>query len=263
MASSIQSIPLDKLLPHPDNPNRMSKANLAKLVRNIERSGRYEPLIVRPCPDKSKTVTPAKAGVQKDDDAMDSRLRGNDIKETGGRFQIINGYHRCHALAKLGYKTADCIVWDIDDEQADILLATLNRLGGSDNLDKKIDLLKRLNKKMESGELAKLLPQTAKQIEHVTSLKMPNTPVKINAKCFSNPMVFFVNDAQQKTIENALSLAEEPRSEIVNPQDARRRMAYAKIPTGMPYGTKAAKRAAALAQIAGDFLNRSKSNSRT
>jgi len=214
MASSIQSIPLDKLVAHPDNPNQQSKVNFGKLVRNIERSGRYEPLIVRPCPTSS------------------------------GRFQIINGYHRCRALAKLGYKTADCIVWDIDDEQTDILLATLNRLGGSDNLDKKLNLLKRLNKRMESAELAKLLPQTAKQIEQLTNLKMPSTPVT-DAKCFSNPMVFFVNDAQQGTIENALSLAEESRSEIV-------KMAYAK--------TKAAKRAAALAQIAGDFLNHSKFN---
>ena len=207
MASSIQSIPLDKLVAHPDNPNQQSKVNFGKLVRNIERSGRYEPLVVRPCPASE------------------------------GCFQIINGYHRCHALAKLGYKTADCIVWDIDDEQTDILLATLNRLGGSDNLDKKLNLLKRLNRRMESGELAKLLPQTAKQIEQLTNLKMPSTPVT-DAKCFSNPMVFFVNDAQQGTIENALSLAEESRSEI----------------------TIAAKRAAALAQIAGDFLNHSKFN---
>jgi ParB/RepB/Spo0J family partition protein len=218
MASAIQSIPLDKLVAHPDNPNRMSKANIAKLVRNIEQTGRYEPIMVRPHPQR------------------------------GNYFQIINGEHRCCALAKLGYKTADCIVWDIDDEQTDILLATLNRLGGTDELGKKLELLKRLNKRMESGELSKLLPQTAKQIERLTNLKMPSTPAKTIAKCFSNPMVFFVNDAQQETIENALSLAQESRSEIV-------KMAYAK--------TKAAKRAAALAQIAGEFLNQLRLNSRT
>jgi ParB/RepB/Spo0J family partition protein len=214
MASAIQSIPLDKLVAHPDNPNRMSKANIAKLVRNIEQTGRYEPIMVRPHPQR------------------------------GNYFQIINGEHRCCALAKLGYKTADCIVWDIDDEQTDILLATLNRLGGTDELGKKLELLKRLNKRMESGELSKLLPQTAKQIERLTNLKMPSTP----AKTIANPMVFFVNDAQQETIENALSLAQESRSEIV-------KMAYAK--------TKAAKRAAALAQIAGEFLNQLRLNSRT
>ena len=206
MTNSIESIALDKLIAHPNNPNRMSKVNFAKLVRNIERTGRYEPLIVRPCPEKT------------------------------GYFQIINGHHRCHALAKLGYKTADCIVWDIDDEETDILLATLNRLGGSDELGKKLKLFERLNKRLEAGRLAKLLPQTAKQIERLNNLKMPITPAKINAKCFVNPLVFFVNDSQQERIEKALSLVEEPKAEM----------------------TKAAKRAAALTHMAGYFLNRPK-----
>jgi ParB/RepB/Spo0J family partition protein len=211
MAISIQAILLNKLIAHPDNPNRMSKSNLAKLVRNIEQTGRYEPIIVRPHPQKQNY------------------------------FQIINGYHRCQALTKLGYKTADCIVWDTDDKQTDILLATLNRLGGLDNLDKKIGLLKRLNKRMESAELAKLLPATAKQIERLVNLKRPKRPASIHPQLLMNPMVFFVNDAQQKTIENALSLVQESRNEE----------------------TKAARRAAALAQIAEHFLNHSKFNSRT
>ena len=211
MTNSIQSIALDKLAAHPDNPNQQSRVNFAKLVRNIERTGRYEPLIVRPCPDKAD------------------------------RFQIINGYHRCHALTKLGYKTADCIVWDIDNEETDILLATLNRLGGSDELGKKLKLLKRLNKRVESAELAKLLPQTARQIERLANLKMPTAPAKINAKCFAIPLVFFVNDTQQKQIEKALSLVEEPKAKT----------------------TKAARRAAALSHIAGYFLNHSKINLRT
>jgi len=211
MTNSIQSIALDNLDFHPDNPNQQSRVNFAKLVRNIERTGRYEPLIVRPCPDKAE------------------------------RFQIINGYHRYHALTKLGYKTADCIVWDIDNEETDILLATLNRLGGSDNLGKKLKLLKRLNKRVESAELAKLLPQTARQIERLANLKMPTAPAKINAKCFAIPLVFFVNDTQQQQIEKALSLVEEPKAKT----------------------TKAARRAAALSHIAGYFLNHSKINLRT
>ncbi len=216
MTNSVQSIALDKLVAHPDNPNKMSKTTFGKLVRNIERAGRYEPIVVRPHPER------------------------------GGYFQIINGHHRCLALTKLGHKSADCVVWNIDDEQTDILLVTLNRLGGTDELGKKLELLKRLNKRMESGELAKLLPQTTKQLERLTNLKMPSMPAE--AKSFSNPMVFFVNDAQQETIENALSLAQESRSEIA-------KVACAK--------TKAAKRAAALADIAGEFLKHLKFNSGT
>jgi ParB/RepB/Spo0J family partition protein len=207
--NSIQSIALDKLEFHPDNPNKQSKANFAKLVRNIERTGRYEPLVVRPCSEKA------------------------------GRFQIINGHHRCHALSRLGYETIDCIVWDVNDEETDILLATLNRLGGSDELGKKLKLLKRLNKKIGTAELAKLLPQTAKQIERLTNLKRPVALAKISAKCFASPLVFFVNDTQQQLIERALSLVQEPEAEM----------------------TKAVKRAAALTQMAGYFLNNSKISS--
>lgn len=52
MKSKIREIALDKLIPHPDNANRMSRAALAKLVRNIERTGCYEPLVVRPHPEQ-------------------------------------------------------------------------------------------------------------------------------------------------------------------------------------------------------------------
>ncbi|HUT30202.1 MAG TPA: ParB/RepB/Spo0J family partition protein [Sedimentisphaerales bacterium] len=202
MANAIKSIVLDKLVAHPDNPNRQSKVNFAKLLHNIERTGRYEPLVVRPCPNKP------------------------------GLYQIINGHHRCQALAKLGHKAADCVVWDIDDEQTDILLATLNRLGGSDQLGKKLELLKRLKKKLDTGELARLIPHTRKQIERLTNLKLPSAPAKIDAAAFTNPVVFFLDDRQQQIVNEALSLAARSGKEK----------------------TRAAQNAAALTRIAEQFL---------
>jgi len=229
MANQIQSIVLDKLIPHPDNPNRMSKANFAKLVRNIERTGRYEPLVVRPCP-------------QEKCHSRESGNPDNNRKIEAKCFQIINGHHRCRALRKLGYKSADVVVWDIDEKDADILLATLNRLGGSDVLEKKLTLLKRLNQRMQTRELAKLLPQTAKQLERLTAI--------LNAR-FSIPdehrapgskyraLVFFVNDKQQQVVENALSTA---LSEVEQQP------------------TKAMKNAAVLTYIAQQFLNSTRRN---
>lgn len=176
MTNKIQSVAIDRFVPHPDNPNRMSKANFAKLVRNIERTGRYEPLVARPCPDRP------------------------------GYFQIINGHHRWQVLAQLGHKAADAVIWNVDDEQTDILLATLNRLAGFDVLEKKLALLRRLSERMRTKELAKLLPQTAKQMEHLTNLKMPAAPV--DAKPFATPMVFFLTAEQLPIVEDALFLAE-------------------------------------------------------
>jgi ParB/RepB/Spo0J family partition protein len=179
MNNELRTIRLEKLLPHPDNPNRMSKANFSKLVRNIEQTGRYEPLLVRPHPDKA------------------------------GCFQIINGFHRYQALKQLGYKTANVVVWNIDDHQTDILLATINRLSGTDVLEKKLALLRKLNSKLSARELAKLLPVTSKQIERLANLKLPATPANIPTNGFAQPMVFFVTSVQKQKIEKALALATE------------------------------------------------------
>jgi ParB/RepB/Spo0J family partition protein len=209
MLNQVQSIALDKLVAHPDNPNRMSKAKFAKLVCNIERTGRYEPLVVRPCPQKPDC------------------------------FQIINGHHRWRALRELGYKTAEALVWDVNDQDTDILLATLNRLGGSDVLDKKLALLKRLNKSAFDGrtaKLAKLLPQTSNQIKRLTELAISDCrkAVENRKSQIFNPLVFFLNDKQQEVVAKALSTA---MSEV---EESR---------------TKALKNAAAFTCIAQEFIN--------
>ncbi len=229
----VSRIAIDRLIAHPGNPNRMSKTNFAKLVRNIEQTGRYEPLVVRPAPKSAGTGTYL---------LPDGRPVEASADLGAGFFQIINGHHRWQALKKLGCKTADTIVWDIDDEQADILLATLNRLGGSDVLEKKLALLKRLNIRTEAGNLAKLLPQTVKQIERLASLASGRSSLvaqgpgdENRATVFLNPLVFFVNPKQQQLVENALSLA---RSRCAGKNEK----------------TKAKKNAAALTHIAQYFL---------
>jgi ParB-like chromosome segregation protein Spo0J len=199
--NQVTSIPIDKLTAHTSNPNRMSKRNFARLVRNIERTGRYEPLVVR--------------------------RHGDD-------FQIINGHHRCKALKQLGYETADAVVWDVDDAEADILLTTLNRLGGSDMLDRKLDLLERINREMNAREMTKLLPFTRSQIEKLRHIKIPSAPAKIDVKSFAVPMVFFLSNNQQQTVKQALSLTNESLAEK----------------------TKAAKNAAALTEMARCFIRR-------
>jgi len=209
MLNKVQSISLKKLVAHPDNPNRMSKAKFAKLLRNIERTGRYEPLVVRPCPQKPDC------------------------------FQIINGHHRWRALRELGYKTAEVLIWNVNDQDTDILLVTLNRLGGSDVFDKKLALLKRLNKSAFDGrtaQLAKLLPQTASQIKRLTELAISDCQKAVeNHKSQKlNPLVFFLNDKQQEVIAKALSVV---TSEVEENR------------------TKALKNTAALTYIAQEFIN--------
>lgn len=180
----LYSIFIKRIVANPDNPNKMSKPKFVKLVRNIARTGIYEPLLVRP-----------------------SKLDKN-------YYEIINGYHRCHALLKLGRKTAICFLCDVPDEEVNILLATLNRLGGFDDVGKRINLLKSLVKKQTPKELAKMLNATAPQIERTTTLTIEKAKKGKKEACYLNPMVFFVTDKQKKIIEQAMSsLAEQVKDE--------------------------------------------------
>ncbi|HUT45852.1 MAG TPA: ParB/RepB/Spo0J family partition protein [Sedimentisphaerales bacterium] len=195
----VSSIPIDKLTAHPGNPSRMSKRSFTRLVRNIERTGRYEPLVVR---------------------------RQRDC------LQIINGHNRWLALRQLGYETIDAVVWDLNDAEADILLCTLNRLKGSDVLAKKLALLDRINRNTEAREMARILPFTCSQIERLGNLKVPSAPAEVSAKSFAEPMVFFLSDDQQQIVAEALALAPVSRNDK----------------------TKAARNAAALAEMAQCFI---------
>ncbi len=95
-------IPIDSLVPHPENSNYMPAGMLRKLRLHIERTGRYEPLTVRPHPTLE------------------------------GRFELLNGHNRLRVLRAIGHQSARCVVWDVNDDQARLYLATLNRLAGSD-----------------------------------------------------------------------------------------------------------------------------------
>jgi ParB-like chromosome segregation protein Spo0J len=204
MSTRIRHIPLDRLVPHPDHPNRMSRTNFRRLLGHIERTGQYEPLVVRPCPGRS------------------------------GFFQILNGRYRCEALRTLGRRTADAVVWEVDDEQADVLLATLNRLHGHDALEERLALLRRLHERRPARQLARLLPQTPGQIERLASPRLLPRRKPPRADAFAIPLVFFVDERQQRTIEEALSA----------------------LMASSPAGTRAAGRAAALAHLARVFLRR-------
>ena len=209
-------IPLDKLLPHPENPNKMSKQTFEKLKRHIKQSLNYEPLIVRSHPD------PDSAGEN--------------------HFQIINGHHRANALKQLGETFADCVIWNVDDNQARILLATLNRLGGKDELSLKSELIKSLSEKFSSKELAKLLPDTKTAIERLKDITKSLPQLVDDAKVFLNTLVFFLNDEQIKIVEAALEKAM-PAKGTTCPERSR---------------GKSEKAATAVTIIAKDYLNQSR-----
>ena len=173
----IESIGISKLIAHPANPNRMSNGTFSKLEAHIERTGNYEPVIVRPHQQRS------------------------------GCYEIINGHHRVAALKKLGTKKCDCVVWQVDDAETLVLLGTLNRLSGHDVLEKKANLIKSLSERFSTKDLAKRLPDTRKAIERLKNLYKPPRPATSGHKAFLNPLVFFLTDEQKQTVTEAIAAA--------------------------------------------------------
>jgi ParB-like chromosome segregation protein Spo0J len=136
----LEDISLGLLLEHPENSNFMGTELLKKLRRHIEGTGSYEPLIVRPHPRVS------------------------------GRFEIINGHNRLRVLRALNYQTVRCLVWDADDDQTRLYMATLNRLCGSEVPERRAVLVGELLANFEADRLADLLPEGRKRIQALERL---------------------------------------------------------------------------------------------
>src|SRR5438093_6471986 len=133
-------VPLDNLRPHPLNSNVMTEDLKEKLKAHIRRTGRYPFLVVRPHPEEP------------------------------GHYQVLDGHHRVEILRELGHTDARCDIWQVDDREAKLLLATLNRLQGQDLPIRRAELLHELLGEMSLDDLAGLLPETDKQLEELHAL---------------------------------------------------------------------------------------------
>jgi len=168
----VKVIEINKIVASSDNPNQMNMTNFLRLFWHIAETGLYEPVIVRP------------------------------LKNRVGFFQLINGYNRAKALVMLGEKSINCVVWVVSDLQRYSYLLTLNRIAGKDDLEKKVDLLRRLAKEIRPATLSKYLLQTEDQIK-----KMLDFEIKAAGGGKKNPlnsMVFFLKDGQKEKIEIAI-----------------------------------------------------------
>jgi ParB family chromosome partitioning protein len=187
------SISLKKLHPNPQNPNVCPGEISDKIRRNIERTGYYPPLIVRPHPKVS------------------------------GCFQIIDGHYRKEILESLGKTSAHCVVWDVSDQEAGILLATLNRLHGEDNPRKRAELLESLMVSFTPEDLSALIPESTSEIEDLLSLlefnfdEMEKTLQKTMAEEAASlpvPFTFMISSEEAPVVEEALGLfSGEPKSD--------------------------------------------------
>jgi ParB-like chromosome segregation protein Spo0J len=188
-----KEIPVENILPHPENSNYMPPVLFKKLVRHIKNTGRYEPITVRPHPEES------------------------------GKFQLINGHNRLNALKELGRDNARCTVWKLSDAEARLYLATLNRLSGKEVPERRELLLDALAKDFTQEDLTGLLPDPT---EHIEALFRQEEEI---AKMISNfekkedipaMLSFYLDRAKAETVEKALDLVKKSNSDILSSSDA-------------------------------------------
>jgi len=196
---TLRWIPMDALEPHPENANRMPPRLLEKLKGHLERTGRYEPLVVRPA--------------------------GGD----GGRYQILNGHHRARALRELGHERVRCDVWAVDDAEARLLLATLNRLEGRDDPTARAALVARLAEdgRRSAEDLAHLLPEPPDAVARLLRLASP-PPAPADPAALdlpARPMTFFLSEEQYAVVTEALGEAGKSEDERVDRAEAIERLA--------------------------------------
>lgn len=179
-------VPLANLRPHPLNSNVMPEDLREKLLVHIQRTGRYPFLIVRPHPEEP------------------------------GACQVLDGHHRVEILRQLGHAEARCDVWDVNDREAKVLLATLNRLEGQDVPIRRAQLLHELLGEMRLDDLAGLLPETDRQLQDLHSLlEFPAEEVAAlleeeaaeEEKILPRVLSFIVTADQEKVVEEAVELA--------------------------------------------------------
>jgi ParB-like chromosome segregation protein Spo0J len=179
-------IPIGSLRSHPLNSNVMAPDLREKLAAHIRASGRYPMVIVRPHPAEA------------------------------GAFEILDGHHRVEVLRDLGYGEVRCDVWAVDDREAKLLLATLNRLQGQDSPIRRAQLLHELLGEMSLGDLAGLLPETDKQLEELHALlefpaeeiaALLEADAQEQEKVLPRVISFVVTAEQEALIERAVELA--------------------------------------------------------
>ncbi len=132
-------LPLDKLDPNPWNPNQQSAAVAQAERESIKLYGFVDPVTVRVHPEEA------------------------------GRWQIIDGEHRCREALGLGYVEVPCVVLDLDDVAARKLTVILNETKGEADVVLLGTLLAELQR-MDAESYSVGMPYGDRELEHLLQM---------------------------------------------------------------------------------------------
>ncbi|MHB1158117.1 MAG: ParB/RepB/Spo0J family partition protein [Phycisphaerales bacterium] len=209
MSQQVRMIELSRLRAHGSNSNVMKEELLEKLAGHIGASGRYPPIVVREMSDATGAMNRP-------------RRRGQLI---GPAYQVLDGHHRWKALERLGHTHAACVVWEADDAEALVLLATLNRLQGQDDPRKRAALVGELHEKFgkTARELGRLLPDAGEDLKKLLEMgkevRLPPLK-KVDEADLPVGVFFFLDGAQREKLDEALERMGGPRTPRTTREEA-------------------------------------------
>lgn len=135
-----ETIEIEKLVAHPATCIRMSRIMAKKLATGIQTLGWSGAVIVRP------------------------RV------ESGGWYEILDGYERVEAMRTLGWKKVNCEVWDADDDLARLFIAISNSVRGVSVPELRITLIFELLETFSPSQLTSMLPESEPQLRALLAL---------------------------------------------------------------------------------------------
>jgi hypothetical protein len=89
----------------------------------IDRTGRYEPLVVRPCGE------------------WEARC-----------YEVIHGHGRLRVLRELGHTRVACVVWEVSEVEAMLYGATMNKVRGREVTRRRVALLREIAEQVGGNE---------------------------------------------------------------------------------------------------------------
>ena len=134
---NIVDLPLSLLVEASWNPNSMDAAMLGRLTKSIDSYGLVSPFVVR---------------------------------QMGEVYEILNGNQRRQVVERLGFRTVQCVVVEVDDAHARLLAQALNHLHGEDDLGLRADVLRTVLEHVPERDVLALLPESAESLRQLASI---------------------------------------------------------------------------------------------
>lgn len=137
---NVQDIKIASIVPNTYNPNVVKENEFKTLKESIERSGLFQPILIRTHPDDSN------------------------------KYEIIDGEHRYLAHVDLKRETIPAQVVEMTDAEAKLITITANKLRGHFDSMKLAEVLSDLKQDYSETELQEKLGYTKKELDSFEEL---------------------------------------------------------------------------------------------